>query len=292
MACNRTAAAEYDASGQAIVEYAYMEGEPIAQFHYSGSTQTPYYVHPSHLGTPEQLRDASPTVVWENRTTPFGEAYSETGSVTQLARFPGQRLDEGSGLHYNWHRYYDPSLERYISADPIGQIAGPNLYTYAGNNPTNQSDPLGLYTLKLGNYGAAGAGVGGQSQAALAVDTSGDVGLVLTQSAGLVGGAAGSVGLVGGISTAPTIFDEAGASGIIGASGGALGDVGVDLFGFYDRAGNAQGAIEAQIGLGLGAEGHLQAAATTVIPLFNIPDALSGLLNGLLGLFGGEEDCP
>lgn len=37
-------------------------------------------------------------------------------------RFPGQYYDAETGLHYNRFRYYDPSIGRYISADPIGQL--------------------------------------------------------------------------------------------------------------------------------------------------------------------------
>lgn len=46
---------------------------------------------------------------------------------------------------YNWHRYYDPSLGRYISADPIGQFDHANLYQYAWNNPSMYVDPYGLF---------------------------------------------------------------------------------------------------------------------------------------------------
>jgi len=42
------------------------------------------------------------------------------------------------------HRYYDPAVGRYISADPIGQLGGINGFEYALGNPVNASDPLGL----------------------------------------------------------------------------------------------------------------------------------------------------
>ena len=41
-------------------------------------------------------------------------------------------------------RAYDPQLGRWLSADPIGEVGGINLYGYVGNDPFNYWDPLGL----------------------------------------------------------------------------------------------------------------------------------------------------
>jgi len=46
---------------------------------------------------------------------------------------------------YSWARYYHPSLQRFISEDPIGFAGGdPNLYSYVFNQPTSFRDPTGL----------------------------------------------------------------------------------------------------------------------------------------------------
>nr|WP_282807915.1 RHS repeat-associated core domain-containing protein [Hafnia alvei] len=61
----------------------------------------------------------------------------------QPIRMQGQQYDEESGLHYNRHRYYDPTIGRYITQDPIGLRGGFNFYGYL-LDPMAYIDPLGL----------------------------------------------------------------------------------------------------------------------------------------------------
>ncbi|MFP3637132.1 RHS repeat-associated core domain-containing protein, partial [Bacillus sp. SIMBA_033] len=63
-----------------------------------------------------------------------------------------------TGLHYNRHRYYDPTSGRFVSADPIKLVGGINIYSY-GKNPIGSIDPMGLAALgQLGTYGSLNGG--------------------------------------------------------------------------------------------------------------------------------------
>jgi RHS repeat-associated protein len=103
-----------------------------------------YYYHNDHLGTPKKLTDSSGQVVWSAVHEAFGEAHVDVATIENNLRFAGQYFDEETGLHYNFHRYYDPTTGRYTQTDPIGFAAGDsNLYRYAFNNSVNLYDPEG-----------------------------------------------------------------------------------------------------------------------------------------------------
>ena len=63
------------------------------------------------------------SVLWGAQDKPFGAAEVHPYStVENNFRFPGQYFDEETGLHFNYHRYYDPRMRRYMRADPIGLV--------------------------------------------------------------------------------------------------------------------------------------------------------------------------
>src|SRR5207245_3166532 len=51
--------------------------------------------------------------------------------------------------YYNWHRYADPSIGRYMRADPVGadQARGLTPFAYVGNSPLRFEDPMGLFEI-------------------------------------------------------------------------------------------------------------------------------------------------
>jgi RHS repeat-associated protein len=52
-------------------------------------------------------------------------------------------VDPESGLIYLRARWYDPATGQFLSVDPLEGETG-DAYSYAGDNPTNNTDPTGL----------------------------------------------------------------------------------------------------------------------------------------------------
>ncbi|QLE73616.1 type IV secretion protein Rhs [Streptomyces rectiverticillatus] len=96
------------------------------------------------VGTPTELVDETGRTAWRTRATLWGTtAWSRASTTYTPLRFPGQYFDPESGLHYNYHRHYDPETARYTSPDPLGLTPAPNPATYV-HNPHTWADPLGL----------------------------------------------------------------------------------------------------------------------------------------------------
>jgi RHS repeat-associated protein len=110
------------------------------------------------VGTPTDLVALDGTVTAQPWHTLWGAGAAP--AATPL-RFPGQYHDPETGLHYNYHRYFDPAAGRYTSPDPLGLGGGPNPQAYVAN-PLAWMDPLGLSPCQTGGTGASGSG-GGQS---------------------------------------------------------------------------------------------------------------------------------
>ena len=116
----------------------------------SNGNDTFGYFHHDQIGTPVQATDKAGTVVWAANYNVFGQASITTPAATTdkptiavSLRLAGQTEDPETGLHYNFRRYYEPAIGRYISQDPIGLRGGDNPYRYAEANPQNITDPTG-----------------------------------------------------------------------------------------------------------------------------------------------------
>lgn len=103
-----------------------------------------YAISTDLIGTPTELIDSVGNVGWRLRASLWGsEVVGEHPNAYCPIRFPGHYFDPESGLNYNYHRYFDPSIARYLSLDPIGLDGGPNPGIYVAN-PLHWVDILGL----------------------------------------------------------------------------------------------------------------------------------------------------
>jgi RHS repeat-associated protein len=140
---------EYSSTGTLVRKYVYLNDAPLAQIA-TGSPEVLTYLHTDHLGTPRYATNTAGATVWTWPSDAFGIS-APTGTVTVNLRMPGQYFDSESGNFYNWNRYYNQNIGRYISPDPIGQEGGLNLFSYVGQTPIMASDPMGLDTIYI-NY--------------------------------------------------------------------------------------------------------------------------------------------
>ncbi len=117
--------------------------------------QTPtgtYYYHSTLQSSITAITNESGQVIERYNYGDFGQTQitDANGIIINQSQigntfgYTGRRLDNETGYYYYRARYYDPAQGRFLNRDPIGYIAGMNLYAYVGNNPLNWQDPFGL----------------------------------------------------------------------------------------------------------------------------------------------------
>jgi RHS repeat-associated protein len=104
------------------------------------------FVVGDRLGSVTAECDERGRVVRREEYHPFGTSAlraprAETN--TSRYRYIGRERDEETKLGHHGVRQYAPWLGRWTSADPAGMVDGPNLYTYARDNPVTQRDANG-----------------------------------------------------------------------------------------------------------------------------------------------------
>ncbi|WP_324187877.1 RHS repeat-associated core domain-containing protein [Pseudomonas neuropathica] len=101
-----------------------------------------------HLGSSVMELDQDAVMISQEGYYPFGEtAWMAPDSETtyRFIRYSGKEMDV-SGLYYYGARYYAAWLQRWVSADPAGDVDGLNLYGFVRNNAMTYVDRTGNET--------------------------------------------------------------------------------------------------------------------------------------------------
>ncbi|MEV6595571.1 RHS repeat-associated core domain-containing protein [Actinoplanes sp. NPDC051346] len=147
------------AATAAATRYYGFAGSTVASRTIAGLT----WLSNDHQGTAALAIDAHTQKVAARRQTPYGNRRGEAVEWPNTQGFVGGTNDN-TGLTHLGAREYDPTIGRFISVDPLQNLADPqqwNGYAYSHNNPVTFSDPSGLADCDFaGNCGVGGGNLG------------------------------------------------------------------------------------------------------------------------------------
>ncbi|MGH7952408.1 MAG: RHS repeat-associated core domain-containing protein [Limisphaerales bacterium] len=175
-------------------------------------------------------------VAAQYRYDPFGNMISMSGPMANANkhRFSSKEWNGNAGLYYYGYRFYDPNLQRWPNRDPIGDkspllrillknspLISPakdtiiNRYWYVNNNPLDNGDYLGLWTI---GFRIDLSVLFWSWQVALTFDNHGHFENTWSSCTGITGGAS----LTGGLTatSAESVEDLRGESYSVGLAGG------------------------------------------------------------------------
>jgi len=139
---------ETDGNGNTQVTYTQtpdIYGQIVSQ---RRSNTTTFYHHDA-LGSTLALTNSSETVTDSYRFYAFGGTLTNSGSTINPYQYVGNLgyyNEPALSLQYLRARYYQPSMGRFVSPDPISFADN---YIYVSNNPATGPDPSGLLLMPV-----------------------------------------------------------------------------------------------------------------------------------------------
>ncbi|MGW5256488.1 RHS repeat domain-containing protein [Streptomyces sp. NPDC004012] len=140
-------------------------GAPIAVRSSLANGGVKYLFNDAH-GTAALAMDTTTQQVARQQYTPYGQPRASANSTTwpdPTHSYLGKPQDTSTGYTDVGARKYDPTLGRFISADPLLETTSPQQlggYTYADDNPITDSDPTGLMGCESPDECGGGAQLG------------------------------------------------------------------------------------------------------------------------------------
>jgi RHS repeat-associated protein len=159
-----------NSSGSTVARYTQGPNidEPLAM---ERGTTTDYY-EADGLGSITSLTGSTGSIGQSYTYDSFGNTTNSSGSLTNFFRYTARDFDTETNLYYYRARYYDPTLGRFMSDDPVELAGGDvNLYRYVWNGPLQFTDPAGEWGVGVhgGVSGGAGLGAGATATASTGI---------------------------------------------------------------------------------------------------------------------------
>ena len=130
--------------------YFYVNGQRVAYGPALGNGGL-YFYYTDHNGNVKMITNDSGLACYDADYFPFGGVINtwENSCPHQYYQFAGKDRDPVMGVDYFGARFYQDTMARFYSPDPLGgSLEDPqtlNRYTYVRNNPLRFTDPTGLY---------------------------------------------------------------------------------------------------------------------------------------------------
>ena len=129
-------------SGVEVAGYTQNQGvdDPLAELRSGGSS----YYEADGLGSITSLSSSTGSIANTYTYDSFGNVTNFTGTLSNPFHYTGREFDSETGAYFYRARYYDSTIGRFISEDPIQFKGGIDFYAYVVNNPLNLTDANGL----------------------------------------------------------------------------------------------------------------------------------------------------
>ncbi len=104
-----------------------------------------YFYLDDASGSVRQVMEGTSNTLFSTDYKPYGANWQKDGQA--YFQFSGKPIDGSTGLYYFGARFYDPSIQRFITQDTFPGVAEDpqslDRYTYALDNPESNTDPTG-----------------------------------------------------------------------------------------------------------------------------------------------------
>ncbi len=136
-----------DSMDNVVREYIWAPGNPggIGSLLSERQGGVDTYFHYDGIGNVTSMTDGTQSVVGAYAYDPFGVPLLASGSRAQQdIRYMTKAYSGRWGISDYGYRFYSPAMGRWLTRDPLGEMAGTHLYEFVNGNPIQRIDPYGL----------------------------------------------------------------------------------------------------------------------------------------------------